>query len=166
MILLYNHRQISRTVIYDPTAQSPALPVESHKPVFQIPNIPANLSPAGTVLAPPVESGHPSLTVSSNIHSEMQVHALNKAIINIGRDADNDIVIADRTISGKHAQIVQEGDALFFVHPHPARAKTTNGLWYQGQKILRQSAVSQTAYKWRYFPHWGRTWNAGYAHLR
>lgn len=127
-----------QTVMYDPPAQSPALPIESHTPVtpvYKLPNIPVNISSAGTVLAPPVESGQPSLTVSSNIHSEVQVHALNEAVINIGRDADNDIVITERTISAKHAQIVQDGDALFFVHPHPARAQTTNGLWYQGQKI-------------------------------
>ncbi len=127
-------------------------PAISDTPVFKMPNMPLNVSPAGTVLAPMPAIG-PTLTVSSNIHSDVQVHPLNKAVINIGRDAKNDIVIAQPTISAFHAQIVQDGDALIFVHPHPAREKTVNGLWYQGQKISGQSAVPQTSCERGYFSH-------------
>ncbi len=131
-----------QTVSYTPPSTSPELarapampaPTVSDTPVFKMPNMPLNASPAGTVLAP-MQANGPSLTVSSNIHSDVQVHTLNKAVISIGRDSANDIAIAAPTVSAFHAQIVQDGDALLFVHPHPARGKTVNGLWYQGQKI-------------------------------
>jgi ABC transport system ATP-binding/permease protein len=115
------------------------------------PNIPSGAKPLDTVLAStgdttgskPFETvrvsignSHVSvLTVSSNIHSDVQEHVLNKPIMSIGRDAGNDIVVKEPTISSQHAQIVQEGNALFLIHPHPARDKTLNGLWYQGQHI-------------------------------
>ncbi len=92
-------------------------------------------SPSDTMLAPLMERGKRSLTVSSNIHSDTQVHILNKPVMNIGRATGNDIVIAEPTVSAWHAQIVQDGNNLFFVHPHPTRGKTLNGLWYQGQRI-------------------------------
>ncbi len=91
--------------------------------------------PSDTILAPLMERGKRSLTVSSNIHSDTQVHILNKPVLNIGRASENDIVIADPIVSAWHAQIVQDGDDLFFVHPHPTRGKTLNGLWYQGHRV-------------------------------
>ncbi len=97
--------------------------------------IPANASPSGTMFSRMPETNVPSLTVSSNIHSEMQVHLLNKQVLNIGRDPDNDIVIAEPIISARHAQIVKDGNTLYLVHPHPSREKTLNGLWYQGQRL-------------------------------
>ncbi|MDQ6661657.1 MAG: FHA domain-containing protein, partial [Chloroflexota bacterium] len=103
-------------------------------PGLQI-NVPSNASPSGTMLASRSKAGMLSLTVSSNIHSDVQVHALDKPVLNIGRDSTNEIVIAEPTISSMHAQIVRDGDNLVFVHPHPARGKTLNGLWYQGQRI-------------------------------
>jgi ABC transport system ATP-binding/permease protein len=93
------------------------------------------LFPFNTPLAPHVENNLPSLTISSNSHSNQQVHMLNKQVLNIGRDANNDITIADPIISAQHAQIRREGDDWFFIHPHPSRDKTLNGLWYQGQHI-------------------------------
>ncbi len=98
-------------------------------------DIPPNVSPSGTVLAPTLEMNLPTLTVSSNIHNKRQVHILNKQVLNVGRDLENDIVIAEPMVSAWHAQIVREGDNLFFVHPHPFRGKTLNGVWYQGQRI-------------------------------
>ncbi|MEO8971705.1 MAG: FHA domain-containing protein [Ktedonobacteraceae bacterium] len=137
-----------QTVSYTPPSPSPGhamvpvVPALSNPPalapdapVFKMPNVPLNVSPAGTVLANMLENG-PSLTVSSNIHGDVQVHTLNKAILNIGRDPANDIAIAEPIISAFHAQIVQDDDSLIFVHPHPSREKTVNGLWYRGQKIL------------------------------
>lgn len=91
--------------------------------------------PFNTLLAPHAENNLPSLTVSSNNHSNQQVHTLNKQVLNIGRDATNDIIIADPIISAQHAQIRREGANWFLIHPHPSRDKTLNGLWYQGQHI-------------------------------
>jgi ABC transport system ATP-binding/permease protein len=91
--------------------------------------------PLHASLAPQVENDLPTLTVSSNSHSNLQVHILNKPLLNIGRDASNDITIADPIISSLHAQIICEDENWFFIHPHPSRDKTLNGLWYQGQHI-------------------------------
>ena len=88
-----------------------------------------------TYLAIKPSIGMPSLIISSNIHSNQQTHLLTKPVTNIGRTAENDLVIADPIISAHHAQIVREEDALFFIHPHPSRNNTLNGLWYQGQRI-------------------------------
>src|SRR5581483_5049681 len=50
-----------------PTMSAPDI---NDTPVFKMPNIPLNVSPAGTVLAPMPAIG-PTLTVSSNIHSDV-----------------------------------------------------------------------------------------------
>ena len=117
-------------------SHSPGETPKPSSPAIKIPNnIPANVSPSGTMLAPMVEMGMPTLTVSSNIHSDRKIHNLNKQTLNIGRDPENDIVISEPMISAWHAQIVREGSNLIFVHPHPLRGKTLNGVWYQGQRI-------------------------------
>jgi ABC-type multidrug transport system ATPase subunit/pSer/pThr/pTyr-binding forkhead associated (FHA) protein len=122
---------------YFQTPQFPFKPPEAPVPERRLPgNVPSNASPSGTILAPVSEIGVPSLTVSSNIHSEQQVHTLNKQTLSIGRDPENDMVIGEPMVSAWHAQIVREGNELFIVHPHPLRGKTLNGLWYQGQHIL------------------------------
>jgi len=114
---------------------SPSVP-QTVPAVARLPvNIATDASPSGTVLAALPQSGKPTLTISSNIHSDVQVHILDKPVLNIGRDAMNDIVIAEPTVSAWHAQLVQDGGNLVLVHPHPSRAQTLNGLWYQGQLI-------------------------------
>lgn len=96
-----------------------------------------SLSPSSsnTLSIRPAESMIPSLIISSNIYSDQQLHFLNKSVVNIGRDASNDITITEPIISAFHIQITREGNNLFFTHPHPSRDKTLNGLWYQGQHI-------------------------------
>src|SRR6266849_6738552 len=96
-------------------------------------NIPPDASPTDTALA----TGKPSLIVSSNIHSDQQVYALKRdvQVFNIGRDPANTIAINESIVSAMHAQIIREGGNLVLVHPHPARGKTLNGLWYQGRRI-------------------------------
>ncbi|QBD79413.1 FHA domain-containing protein [Ktedonosporobacter rubrisoli] len=79
--------------------------------------------------------GMPALIVSSNVGADKQTHPLLKPMISIGRHQSNDIVIGEPVISNIHAQIVREGDQWVFVHPHPARDKTLNGLIYQGNFI-------------------------------
>ncbi len=98
-------------------------------------NVPMNASPNETVLAPQPTKGVPSLVVSSNIHSLQQVYALSGLATSIGRGAENDIVIDESIISGKHMQVVCEASEFFLVHPHPDRERTLNGLWYHGQRI-------------------------------
>jgi ABC-type multidrug transport system ATPase subunit/pSer/pThr/pTyr-binding forkhead associated (FHA) protein len=79
--------------------------------------------------------GTPMLEVSTNTDQEKHSYPLSKQVINIGRDPSNDIVINRPTVSGFHAQIVREGNQLVFIHPHPTRGKTLNGITYQGRVI-------------------------------
>src|SRR5207244_8949827 len=101
--------------INQPTPSSHFTPQEIGRPIHQqVPgetpkplspalrspnNIPPNISPSGTLLAPMVEMGMPTLTVSSNIHSDRTIHTLNKQTLNIGRDPENDIVISEHRVS-------------------------------------------------------------------
>ncbi len=96
---------------------------------------PADLRPPGGSRTAPGTVGIPSLEISSNIHADKQSVLLTKQVINIGRDPSNDIVINELVVSGFHAQIVREGNQLVLIHPHPARARTLNGLLYQGRHI-------------------------------
>jgi len=79
--------------------------------------------------------GIPSLEISSNTSNDKHAHALDKSVINIGRNVTNDIVITDQFISGLHLQIIRQGNSFVLIHPHPERKHTLNGLLYQGRKI-------------------------------
>jgi ABC-type multidrug transport system ATPase subunit/pSer/pThr/pTyr-binding forkhead associated (FHA) protein len=89
----------------------------------------------GTIASSQRAAGIPMLEVSSNVHAEMHAYPLTQQVINIGRDPSNDIVINELVVSGFHAQIVREGNQFVFVHPHPSRGKTLNGVLYQGRHI-------------------------------
>ncbi len=88
-----------------------------------------------TVVASAHNLGIPTLEVSSNTSGQRKSYPLDKQIINIGRDATNDIVIDDPSISGVHLQLLRTGSQVLLVHPHPERPQTANGLLYQGRKI-------------------------------
>ena len=92
-------------------------------------------SPDGTVIAPPSATGGPSIEISSNAYGGRQTYPLKKDVINLGRDASNDIIVNDRIVSGFHLQIVRRGSQFELIHPHPHRPQTLNGLLYQGRKI-------------------------------
>jgi ABC-type multidrug transport system ATPase subunit/pSer/pThr/pTyr-binding forkhead associated (FHA) protein/ABC-type multidrug transport system permease subunit len=88
--------------------------------------------------------GVPTLEVSNNTNRARQVHELTKPLINIGRAPNNDIVIDMPTVSGYHAQIVREGNQLIFVHPHPSRGQTLNGIIYNGRTIAGNEQFRKT----------------------
>lgn len=79
-----------------------------------------------------------TIEVTSNANSQKQTYPIpvDKQIINIGRlpAPSNDIVIDQPLISGSHFQIRREQGQLVLIHPHPARPKTANGLYYQGKR--------------------------------
>ncbi len=91
--------------------------------------------PAGTELASFTALGIPSLQITDSTGSIHQKYPLAQQVINIGRDATNDVVIAEQCVSDFHVQIVREGDRYVLIHPHPERQETENGLLYQGRKI-------------------------------
>ncbi len=126
-----------------PIPNNAPLSIPNSKPLVPK-NIPATLSPSETIIAPAGVSTQARLVVSSNIHSDIQSHILNKAEISLGRDRDNQIIIADPIISSKHAQLIREGEHWVLIHPHPSRQKTLNGLWYQGQLVRGDQAFRKT----------------------
>lgn len=118
----------------------PQLPAEQQTiPAASFPQSPGQppvpFSPGSTMLVRPATANVPALIVSSNMLGERQVHDLTSPIINLGRGAGNEIVIDSPIVSVQHAQIVRDGDTYVFIHPHPTRGQTLNGLWYQGQHI-------------------------------
>ena len=96
-------------------------------------NLSAN--PDQTQIARLPAIGIPSLEISSNTSNDKHAHALDKSVINIGRNVTNDIVITDQFVSGLHLQIIRQGNSFVLIHPHPERKHTLNGLLYQGRKI-------------------------------
>lgn len=80
-----------------------------------------------------VGGGVPTLEVSTNTHADKHTYQLTQPVIDIGRDPSNTVVINRPTVSAFHAQIVREGNQLVFVHPHPKRGRTLNGIDYQGR---------------------------------
>ena len=77
----------------------------------------------------------PSLEVSNNIHGTKQTYPLTKEVINIGRDASNDISIVDgRIISTHHLQIIRQAGQFILIHPHPDQPRTLNGLLYRSEE--------------------------------
>src|ERR1700694_3091945 len=104
------------------------------------------LRPDQTQIASFTSLGLPSFTVSSNAHGDKRPFILDKPIINIGRDATNDIIINDRIVSGLHLRLVRRGNSFVLIHPNPdnPRQVTLNGLLYQGRKIRGDEQFSTT----------------------
>ncbi len=94
----------------------------------------------------------PSFEVSTNTNSGKQQYQLplNKSAVTIGRDPASELCINEPIVSSQHFQIVRENNQFVIVHPHPARQKTINGLYYEGRhykgeepfrKVLTQGDV-------------------------
>jgi ABC-type multidrug transport system ATPase subunit/pSer/pThr/pTyr-binding forkhead associated (FHA) protein len=105
--------------------------------------------PDETVIALPETLGVPSLVLSSNAFNDRKTYPLDRPIINIGRDATNDIIVNDRIVSGLHLRIVRQGNQYVLIHPNPdsPRQGTLNGLLYQGRKIRGDEQFSKTLAK-------------------
>ncbi|HYX50259.1 MAG TPA: FHA domain-containing protein, partial [Ktedonobacteraceae bacterium] len=93
------------------------------------------LRPHGTEIASLSALGFPVLLITNNTTGTQKEYALVKQVIDIGRDASNDIVINDPCLSAFHLQLVRQGSQWILLHPHPDRNKTMNGLYHQGHKI-------------------------------
>ena len=89
----------------------------------------------GTLVTPISEMGMPFLEISSNTQQERIIFPLIRQVVNIGRDASNDIVLDESYISSFHAQIVFEGKQFVFIHPQPSHSQTQNGVLYRGRQI-------------------------------
>src|SRR5260370_1502044 len=101
--------------------------------------------PDETVIAQPGALGVPSLELSGNAFNARKTYPLDRPIINIGRDATNDIIINDRIVSGLHLRIVRQGNQFVLIHPNPdnPRQGTLNGLLYQDGKIWGEEQFSK-----------------------
>src|SRR6266705_2440671 len=139
----YQRQASSPQYAVQPQQQFPMAPPQQYQPTpVQQQQIPAYHTtglagrPDETQIAAPSTIGIPSLEVSSNIFGSRQTYPLTKEVINIGRDANNDIIIRDGGIvSNQHIQIVHQGNQFVLIHPHPDKQRTLNGLLYQGRKI-------------------------------
>jgi ABC-type multidrug transport system ATPase subunit len=89
----------------------------------------------GTLVTPISEMGMPFLEISSNTQQERMIFPLIRHVLNIGRDASNDILLDESYVSSFHAQIVFEENQFVFLHPHPTRKQTQNGVLYRGRQI-------------------------------
>jgi pSer/pThr/pTyr-binding forkhead associated (FHA) protein len=58
---------------------------------------------------------------------------LDRDVITIGRKAENDIAIDNQAISGQHAKITKEGDAIFIEDTN-----SLNGTYVNGQKVYKR----------------------------
>src|SRR6266702_1417501 len=139
----YQRQASSPQYAVQPQQQFPMAPPPQYQPTpVQQQQIPAYHTtglagrPDETQIAAPSTIGIPSLEVSSNIFGSRQTYPLTKEVINIGRYANNDIIIRDGGIvSNQHNQIVHQGNQFVLIHPHPDKQRTLNGLLYQGRKI-------------------------------
>ncbi|HKF37019.1 MAG TPA: FHA domain-containing protein, partial [Ktedonobacteraceae bacterium] len=73
------------------------------------------LRPDQTQIASVTALGLPSLVVSGNAYTDEKAFILDKPIINVGRDATNDMIINDRIVSGLHLRIVRRGNAFILI---------------------------------------------------
>jgi ABC-type multidrug transport system ATPase subunit/pSer/pThr/pTyr-binding forkhead associated (FHA) protein len=81
------------------------------------------------------QSTVPTLEISTNTDHEKHTYPLTQAVIDIGRDPGNTIVINRPTVSSFHLQIIREGNDLVLIHPHPKRGRTLNGIDFKGVSI-------------------------------
>ncbi|MBF0493139.1 MAG: FHA domain-containing protein [Deltaproteobacteria bacterium] len=72
----------------------------------------------------------PRLTLKNLKNSEEQIFNLPQDTITLGRTSDCDVELADKSISRKHAQIMQEGEDYYLVD-----LKSGNGTYLNGKKI-------------------------------
>jgi hypothetical protein len=84
--------------------------------------------------------GTPTLMVSAGSFSKN--FPLNKPQISIGRNAGNDVVIPDQTVSGEHARLVNENGNWFIVDN-----KSTNGTFVNGTKVSKQRVTASDMIK-------------------
>jgi ABC transport system ATP-binding/permease protein len=104
--------------------------------------------PDATQITPLDRVKLPSLEITTySAGDSKKAYVLAQPIMNIGRDATNEIIINERIVSGLHLRIVRQGTSYVLIHPHPDRPKTMNGLLYQGRKIRGDEAFSKTLEK-------------------
>ncbi len=96
------------------------------------PNMPAMPSPSAPLVQVP-----PAQLVIRLPQAGQQTYRIEKAIINIGRQLSNDIIVEDKRVSRYHAQIKYQPDGQFAIFD----LGSTNGITINGRPGMRQHTL-------------------------
>jgi len=125
----------------DRGASSPRLPVQpapsaqnSYPAAVSNPNLPQ--MPPAMPSAPLVNVPPAQLTIRLP-QAGQQTYRIEKAIINIGRQLSNDIIVEDKRVSRYHAQIKYQPDGAFAIFD----LGSTNGITINGTPGMRQHTL-------------------------
>ena len=122
-------------------------------PGQQVPGIPAVNAPAASQVsgasfpgnAPGMPSGPlhsaappmPQAWLTIRLPANQQVYRIEKAVVNIGRQLDNDIIVEDKRVSRYHAQIKYQPNGQFMIFD----LGSTNGITINGTPGIRQHTL-------------------------
>jgi FHA domain-containing protein len=99
-----------------------------YAPINQIPAVPPTIPQQPSVALPQAW-----LTIRSP-QIQQKVYRIEKAVVNIGRQLTNDIIVEDKRVSRDHAQIKYQADGQFTIFD----LGSTNGITVNGVPHLRQ----------------------------
>jgi hypothetical protein len=120
----------------DPNAEAPLPLYEAPKPraLERVPDDagvappPPRSGPAPRKLGPP--TGTPQLVGTQGLAGGT-TFALTDEIVTVGRDGDNGIVLAENTVSRRHAQLTRDSQGHFLI----ADEGSANGIYVNGERV-------------------------------
>jgi len=114
----------------------PSAPIQEPRPLFVKGAVQAPVKPAPSAVEPPVEPkpGQPVVLVSMD--GRTATYPLSKAETTIGRHENNDICLAEQTVTGKHAIIHLKGKEISITD-----LGSTNGTFVNGERIRNKQIV-------------------------
>jgi hypothetical protein len=95
-----------------------------------------NLSMAPTTF-PPMPAAWLTISLPMPPQAGQKVYRIEKPVIKIGRQLDNDIIVEDKRVSRYHAQIKYQSDGQFTIYD----LGSTNGITVNGTPHLRQHTL-------------------------
>jgi pSer/pThr/pTyr-binding forkhead associated (FHA) protein len=99
---------------------------------------PGRSSSTGLPDAPaPATPALPQAWLTIRVPQGQQVYRIEKPVINIGRQLQNDIIVEDKRVSRHHAQIKYQADGQFTIFD----LSSTNGISINNQPGVRQHVL-------------------------